>query len=237
MSNEEMINSLNYISRKWNIPKEIYDLHLGKRNDLSIHEIKVNQVIFHIPKLSESRQYVLWNCLWPDCHNCCNKQGRLPLTKDDLFQISKSLGYDSPNHFITNETRISSWDEQGSSGNIISTLTMLSLKRKQNESDAEDGKPLTCRFLDTNGYCSIQSDKPGVCWLYPFASWIESNKGLPQVHATFQFTGDCPGYYLSPSLNDIMSILEEYSIKIYNYNMSIGRTLRDSFGITNIVNI
>ena len=105
MSNEELINSLNYISSNWNIPQEIYDLHIGKRNDLSIHELKVNQVIFHIPKLSDINQYVLWDCLWPDCHNCCNKQGRLPLTKDDLFQISKSLGYDSPNHFIKDETK------------------------------------------------------------------------------------------------------------------------------------
>ena len=235
MSNEELINSLNYISSNWNIPQEIYDLHIGKRNDLAIHELKVNQVIFHIPKLSDINQYVLWDCLWPDCHNCCNKQGRLPLTKDDLFRISKSLGYDSPNNFIKDETKISSWEEEGSSGNIISTLTMLSLKRKKNESDIDDGKPLTCRFLDTKGNCSIQSDKPGVCWLYPFASWIESNRGIPQVHATFQFTGDCPGYYLSTNLNDMMSILKDYSIKIYNYNMSIGRTLRDSFGVTNIV--
>ena len=74
--------------------------------------INVNGVVFHIPTLSEDNLYVLWRCLWPDCHNCCERQGRLPLTKDDVKSIAKRMGYNSEAEFIKNETKISSWQEQ-----------------------------------------------------------------------------------------------------------------------------
>ena len=94
---------------------------------------------------------------------------------------------------------------------------MLSLKRKKDEKPEEDGTPLRCRFLDGEGYCGIHPDKPGVCWLYPFASWIEADaRGQPAVHATFQFTGDCPGFYLDGSIDSMIPILEEYSTKLYS---------------------
>lgn len=112
---------------------------------------------------------------------------------------------------------------------------MISLRRKKDEKEEEDGHPVKCRFLDKEGYCKIQSDKPGVCWLYPFASWIESRDGKPVIHATFQFTGDCPGYYLSNNIDEMVPILSDYSSKIYDYNMSINRTFREGFGITNII--
>ena len=83
----------------------------------------------------------------------------------------------------------------------------------------------------------IHPEKPGVCWLYPFASWIESDKGRPIVHATFQLTGDCPGFYASKSLDDMMPILKEYSKKIYEYNMAVSRTTRENYGSINIVNL
>ena len=83
---------------------------------------------------------------------------------------------------------------------------MLSLKRKHNENDKDDGTPVSCRFLDDKGYCGIHPEKPGVCWLYPFASWLESDRGRLVVHATFQLTGDCPGFYASKSLDDMMTV-------------------------------
>src|SRR5690349_1561912 len=98
-------DSLNMLSKKWKIDPRVDDL------------------------------YVLWKCLWPDCHNCCERQGRLPLTKDDLKNIATKMGYYSKSDFIINETRISSWHEHESFGNIITTLTMLSLKRKHNETE------------------------------------------------------------------------------------------------------
>jgi Fe-S-cluster containining protein len=115
---------------------------------------------------------------------------------------------------------------------------MISLKRKKDEREEEDGTPLRCRFLDDKGYCGIHPDKPGVCWLYPFASWLEADsRGQPVVHATFQFTGDCPGFYLDRSIDGMMPVLQEYSAKIYNYNMAVSRTARENYGFVNFVDL
>jgi uncharacterized protein len=231
-------DALDVLSKNWKIEQKLYDLQLGMRTDVTDSPTTVNNVVFHIPFLAEDRLYVLWKCLWPDCHNCCERQGRLPLTKDDIGRIAKRLGYDSKAEFVRNETRISSWDEQESFGNLITTLSMISLKRKTDERDDEDGTPLRCRFLDEKGYCGIHPDKPGVCWLYPFASWLESDsKGRPVVHATFQFTGDCPGFYLEKSIDIMMPTLQEYSSKLYAYNMDVSRTTRENYGFVNLLNL
>jgi uncharacterized protein len=235
--NGSIESSLDLLSKKWKIDPEIYDLHTGKRDDVVDTAVFVNGVVFHIPTLTKDNLYVLWKCLWPDCHNCCERQGRLPLTKDDIKTIAKKMGYHSKADFIKNETRISSWQEEEAFGNVITTITMLSLKRKTNEKQEQDGTPLLCRFLDEKGYCRIHPEKPGVCWLYPFASWLEVDKGQSIVHATFQLTGDCPGFYASKSLDDMKPVLKEYSKKIYDYNMDVSRTTRESFGSINIVNL
>jgi uncharacterized protein len=228
--------SLDLLAQKWTIDPKLYDLQIGKRDDVTDTRVSVDGVIFHVPMLKRESLYVLWNCLWPDCHNCCDRQGRLPLTKDDIRIIAKKLGYDSKPEFIRNETQISTWQEQETMGNLISTLTMISLKRKPEEKPEDDGKPISCRFLDDAGACKIHPDKPGVCWLYPFASWLEAdNLGQPVVHATFQFTGDCPGYYLDSSLDTIMPVLQEYSAKIYAYNMAVSRTTRENYGAVDFV--
>jgi uncharacterized protein len=230
-------DSLNMLSKKWKIDPRVFDLHVGKRTDVIDTVVHVNGVIFHIPTLTKDDLYVLWKCLWPDCHNCCERQGRLPLTKDDIKNIARKMGYYSKVDFIKNETRISSWQEHEAFGNIITTLTMLSLKRKHNETEEQDGTPLPCRFLNEKGSCTIHPEKPGVCWLYPFASWLETDKGRSVVHATFQLTGDCPGFYTSRYLDDMKPVLEEYSKKIYNYNMAVSRTTRENYGLINIVNL
>ena len=85
-------DSLDIISKKWKIDSEVYDLHLGKRNDVTDTVVNIDEVVFHIPFLTEDNLYVLWKCLWPDCHNCCERQGRLPLTKDDIKIIAKKMG-------------------------------------------------------------------------------------------------------------------------------------------------
>jgi Fe-S-cluster containining protein len=229
--------SLELLSKKWNIPKEVYDIHIGNRRDLADTTLKVENVTFHIPTLKRDELYILWKCLWPDCHNCCERQGRLPLTKDDIKVLTRKTGYDSEAEFIKKEARISSWDEKESVGNVITSFTMLSLKRKIDEKDDEDGTILPCRFLNVNGHCKLHPQKPGVCSLYPFATWLETDNGKPAVHATFQFTGDCPGFYVSKSLDDIRLVLSEYSNRIYDYNMSVSRTKRDNYGFIDIVNI
>ncbi len=148
------------------------------------------------------------------------------------------MGYLSEPEFVKNETTVSTWEEQGTVDNLITTLTMISLKRRVDERSEQDGTPLRCRFLDDKGYCGIHPDKPGVCWLYPFASWLESDaRGQPAVHATFQFTGDCPGFYLAESLDSIMPVLQDYSSKIYNYNMAVSRTTRENYGFVNFVDL
>lgn len=231
-------DALDLLARKWKIDQKLYDLQTGARDDVVDTPVNVGSVVFHIPTMSNDRLYVLWKCLWPDCHNCCERQGRLPLTMDDIGKIAKKVGYDSKAEFVKNETQISSWQEHEAFGNVITTLSMISLKRKSDEREEEDGTPLRCRFLDDQGYCTIHPDKPGVCWLYPFASWLEANaRGQPVVHATFQFTGDCPGFYLDTSIESMMPVMQEYSSKIYSYNMAVSRTTRENYGFVNFVDL
>ena len=237
MQNDSLVkDSLDLLARKWKIDQKLYDLQIGARDDVVDTSVKVGSVVFHIPTMSNDKLYVLWKCLWPDCHNCCERQGRLPLTMDDIGKIAKKVGYDSKAEFVKNETQISSWQEHEAFGNVITTLSMISLKRKSDEREEEDGTPLRCRFLDDQGYCTIHPDKPGVCWLYPFASWLEADaRGQPVVHATFQFTGDCPGFYLDKSIESMMPVMQEYSSKIYSYNMAVSRTTRENYGFVNFV--
>ena len=231
-------DSLDQLAKKWKVDQRLYDLQVGLRDDIEDSREVVRGVVFHIPMLKREGLYVLWKCLWPDCHNCCDRQGRLPLTKDDIKKISRKLGYESQPEFVRNETQISSWQEQETKGGLITTLTMLSLKRKPDERPEDDGRPISCRFLDSTGSCKIHPDKPGVCWLYPFASWLEvDNRGQPVVHASFQFTGDCPGYYLDNSLDSVMPTLREYSSKIYDYNMAVSRTTREIYGAVSFVSL
>ena len=128
-----MKQALDNLVKKWTIDKSIYDLHLGKRDDVSDSQLVVNEVVFHIPYLTRDKTFVLWGCLWPDCHNCCDRQGRLPLTRDDISLISNKMGYDSESEFIQKETRISSWNETSTMNNVITTISMISLKRKEND--------------------------------------------------------------------------------------------------------
>lgn len=126
-------DSLELLAKNWKIDPKLYDLQTGMRDDVVDTQINVGGVVFHIPRLSKDSLYVLWNCLWPDCHNCCDRQGRLPLTKDDIKTISKKIGYTSEPEFLKNETLVSTWEEQGTLDNIITTLTMISLKRRMDE--------------------------------------------------------------------------------------------------------
>jgi Fe-S-cluster containining protein len=226
---KELEESLELLSKNWEINPIIRDFILGNRSDVSDFAIKVKDVVFHIPYIAKEESYVLWKCYWPDCHNCCDRQGRLPLTSNDLITIGKGLKYQKVTDFIKNETNIATWEERGPSGNNI-TMTMINLKRKENETEADDGTHISCRFLDEKGYCGLHPNRPGVCYLYPFSSWLENEKGRARVHASFQFTGDCPGFYPSKSIDEMKSVLLEYSKMIYDYNMNSNRTVRENFG-------
>ena len=231
---KELEESLELLSKNWEVNPIIRDFILGNRSDVSDFAVKVKDVVFHIPYLVKEESYVLWKCYWPDCHNCCDRQGRLPLTSNDLITIGKGLKYQKVSDFIKNETNIATWEEKGPSGNGI-TMTMINLKRKKNETEADDGTHISCRFLDEKGYCGLHPNRPGVCYLYPFSSWLENEKGRARVHASFQFTGDCPGFYLSNSIDEMKSVLLEYSKIIYDYNMNSNRTVRENFGFVTIV--
>lgn len=236
MDENYLKSALDELSKKWEIDPTIYELTLGKRTDVKDTAVEVNGVIFHIPTLTSDNSYVLWNCLWPDCHNCCEKQGRLPLTIKDIESISEKLGYEKSS-FINKETRIASWTESEPFVPVSTTFSMISLKRKEDETDEQDGKPLQCRFLDGEGYCKLHPQRPGCCQLYPFTSWTTINNGKPQVHATFQFDGRCPGFYKSKSLDDMAEVLEEYSKRIFEYNMDVNRTTREGYGLISIVDL
>jgi len=109
-------------------------------------------------------------------------------------------------------------------------MTSINLKRKKDETEADDGTHISCRFLDEKGGCSIHPTRPGVCYLYPFSTWLENEKGNARVHATFQFTGDCPGFYLAENIDPMKEVLDDYSTFIYDYNMKSNRTMREGFG-------
>ena len=227
----EISIALENLSKNWKIDAAVRDMHLGLRSDVKDYIIKVNKITYHIPFLMETSDFLQWNCFWPDCHNCCDKQGRLPLTSKDVAVISKSLGYPNRPEFLKNETYISTWESPTSTSKndtqIITTLTMVNLKRKKNETEIDNGKPVSCRFLDECGSCRINSSKPGVCWLYPFFSWSQNENNQVSVHASYQLTGDCPAFSLTKSLDDIMPTLIKYSEIIYNYTMNVNTSLRE----------
>lgn len=231
---KEIEDSLDLLAKDWDIDPIIREFVLGNRDDVSEFMIKIKDVIFHIPYLQKENSYILWKCYWPDCHNCCNRQGRLPLTSDDLITIGKNLKYQKTSDFIKNETNTATWEESGLGENMNTIMTMINLKRKKDELLEEDGTHVSCRFLDDKGYCGLHPGRPGVCYLYPFSSWIENEKGRARVHATFQFTGDCPGFYLAKSIDQMKDILLDYSKTIYDYNMSSNRTVRENFGAVSL---
>ena len=229
MSQKEIEESLNLLQKDWDVDPILRQFMLGKINNVSDFPVKVKDVVFHVPYLDSEKKYILWKCFWPDCHNCCDRQGRLPLTSDDLITISKGLKYHKTSDFIKNETITVTYQEQGPSGQST-TMTTINLKRKTDETTQDDGTHISCRFLDEKGDCSMHPDRPGVCYLYPFSTWLENERGMTRVHATFQFTGDCPGFYLSENLEEMKEEFLEYSKIIYQYNMSSSRTNRESFG-------
>lgn len=234
MFKKEIEESLQLLEKNWQIEPILKDFMLGKRTDVSDYPVKVKDVVFHIPYLANEKKFILWKCFWPDCHNCCERQGRLPLTSDDLITIGKGLKYQKTSDFIKKETLVATWKEAGpvSTDTII---TSINLKRKSDETESDDGTHISCRFLDKAGACSIHPDRPGVCFLYPFSTWLENDSGRARVHSTFQFTGDCPGFYLSETLEPMKEVLKEYSVMIYDYNMKYARTTREGFSLANFV--
>lgn len=228
----EISESLRLLEKDWEVDPILKDFMLGKRSDVSDYPIKVGDVIFHIPYLSSEKKYILWKCYWPDCHNCCERQGRLPLTSDDLITIGKGLKYSKTSDFVRKETLVATWEEPNPSGSTI--MTSVNLKRKEGESESDDGTHVRCRFLDSEGACSIHPSRPGVCYLYPFSTWLESNAGRARVHSTFQFTGDCPGFYLSESIDPMKETLREYSKTIYDYNMKYTRSAREGYSCASL---
>lgn len=203
---------------------------LGKIHDTADHAVRVGSVVFHIPRITSEKKYVLWKCYWPDCHNCCDRQGRLPLTHDDLITIGAGLEYKKTSDFIKNETNIVTYEEPGPRGQPT-VMTTINLKRKEDETESQDGTHISCRFLDDKGGCSMHPARPGVCYMYPFSSWLENEGGRARVHATYQFTGDCPGFYLSDTLDPMKAELEEYSGIIYDYNMKVSATTREGLSL------
>lgn len=225
-------SSLLKLKEKWDIDDRVIDLMLGKIKAKDTM-VEVNGIIFHIPTIEDG--YILWKCLWPDCHNCCENQARLPLTIDDIEEIAKAMKINKQK-LIDKETRLAEWKEDEPFGSVSTLLTMFALKRKEDESNEDDGKPLRCRFLDDKGYCSLHPSRPGCCKLYPFASWTTISNNKPVTHATFQFDGNCPGFYISKSLYDMKEVLEEYAQIITDYNNSVNRTIREGYGSISIIN-
>ena len=222
----ELERSLSLLERDWDVDPVLRDFILGRITDATDRVHVSGRVTFHLPYLPSQGKYVLWKCYWPDCHNCCLNQGRLPLTSDDLITIGTGLKYRKVSEFVAKETIVATWREHDGGA----TITGINLKRKADETEEEDGTRIPCRFLDGGGSCSLHPGRPGVCHLYPFTTWLENEGGRARVHATFQFTGDCPGFYLAPEISGMLQTLDEYSDTIYDYNMKYARTVREGFG-------
>ncbi len=235
MDGNHLKSAFDELSKEWEIDQRIRDLALGKL-DVEDTAVQINDVIYHIPTITNDKSYILWDCLWPKCHNCCIKQGRLPLTIKDIEALSYKFHY-TKKEFIDTETRVSSWTEGDSFGGVITSLSMISLKRRKEEKEDQDGTPLSCRFLDNTGSCNLHPQRPGCCQMYPFMSWVILKNGKPQVHATFQFDGRCPGFYLSKSLEEMADVLEHYSKIIVDYNSDVNRTTREGYGFISIVDL
>ncbi len=233
MSQKEIQESLELLEKDWDIDPVLKDFMLQKIRNVSDYIMRVGDVTFHIPYIPGQKKYVLWKCFWPDCHNCCDRQGRLPLTSDDLITIGGGLKYNKVSDFVKNETLTATWRESGPGGDV--TMTMINLKRKKDETEADDGTHISCRFLDKEGGCSMHPDRPGVCYLYPFSTWLENEKGAARVHASYQFTGDCPGFYLADDPGQMKKELDEYSKTIYDYNMKSSRTMRECLGSASFI--
>ena len=237
----EIEASLSELSKSWDIDPVLRDFATGRIRAVSDRRVMVGGVVFHIPYLDEHGMYVLWRCLWPDCHNCCERQGRLPLTSDDLITIGAGLKYSRVSEFVRNETVVASWrdgqGDPGADGAAVprALMTAVTLKRRARDTEADDGTRVPCRFLDGEGACALHPGRPGVCHLYPFSTWLESEGGAARVHASYQITGDCPGFYLGRDAGEMRQELDEYSAKIYDYNMASTRTVREGFGAASIV--
>ena len=147
MSYKEITKSLELLEKDWDIDPTIKDFHLGRRDDVSENSIKIRDVVFHIPFLTKIKKFILWKCYWPDCSNCCTRQGRLPLTSHDLITIGTGMKYQKTSDFIKNETVIATWQE-ASPGGGSTTLTSINLKRKVDETEADDGTHV--KFLSWN---------------------------------------------------------------------------------------
>src|SRR3954454_21221701 len=99
-SSSSIRDSLELLAKNWSIEPQIYDLQLGNRKDVYDTTLTVDKVTYHIPTLASDKLFVLWRCLWPDCHNCCDRQGRLPLTIDDVHVITRKMGYRLESDFL-----------------------------------------------------------------------------------------------------------------------------------------
>jgi len=214
----------------WEVEPAIRDLTLGRAGPVSERTLRVRSVTYHIPYIESASRVVLWGCRWPDCTNCCSRQGRLPLTSDDLITIGSGLKYARTSEFVAAETITSTWSAPGPSGPSSATMTSVNLKRSASETAADDGTRIPCRFLGGDGACTLHPGRPGVCYLYPFATWLQAERGAASVHAAFQFTGDCPGFYLAESVEEMRPTLEEYADIIVRYNMAYARTAREGYG-------
>jgi len=113
---------------------------------------------FHAPAARELR----FQCQ-PGCTNCCNVQGYVYLTEENLLQAARYLGL-APEEF---ERKY-----------VYRTRRLLRLRKPRNSQ---------CHFLLESG-CSIHPAKPTQCRLFPF--WPELVKS---AHAWKVAARRCPG--------------------------------------------
>ena len=65
MSNIEIQKSLELLKKDWEIDPLIQDFILGKISQVSDYTVKIKDVVFHIPYLTNEKKYILWKCIGP----------------------------------------------------------------------------------------------------------------------------------------------------------------------------
>lgn len=144
------------------------------------------------------------------------------------------MGYENRSDFVREQTNVVSHSEPSPSGGST-VMTTINLKRSEGETEEQDGTRIPCRFLDGCGSCTLHPARPGPCTAYPFSPWLALEGGRARAHAAYQFTGDCPGFYLADSTEPMRGVLDEYSQTLYRYALASARTEREMSSCVSMV--
>lgn len=118
-----------------------------------------------LSEISDGKRYQLTDMVKADCDgckgcsDCCHGMGNsVILDPLDFYRISSGLG-------LRFEALLGDKLEL----NIVDGVILPNLRMTDNEDEA-------CAFLDAEGRCSIHSDRPGICRIFPLGRVYEEGR-------------------------------------------------------------